>query len=57
MVLRDHSLLFPNKSVFLSLKIVLSIANSVDPDEKPDHATFHLGLHCLSNTCNAFRSH
>ena len=27
--------------------IVLSIANSVDPDEMPPYAAFHLGLHCL----------
>ena len=33
--------------VFLSLKIVFVLANSVDPDEMLHHAAFHLGLHCL----------
>ena len=33
--------------VFLSLKIDLILANSVDPDEMPHYAAFHLGLHCL----------
>ena len=30
-----------------SLKIVLIIANIVDPDEMQHHAAFHLGLHCF----------
>ena len=34
-------------SKFLSLKIVLILANSVDPDEMQHYAGFHLGLHCL----------
>ena len=33
--------------MFLSLKIVFILANSVYPDEMPHHAAFHLGLHCL----------
>ena len=33
-----HRLLFPNKIVFLSLKTVFVLANSVDPDEMP-HST------------------
>ena len=33
--------------VFLSLKVVLIIANSVDPDEMQHYAAFHQGLHCL----------
>ena len=34
--------------VFLTLKVVLIIANSADPDEMQQHyAAFHLGLHCL----------
>ena len=33
--------------LFLSLKIVIIIANIVDPDEMQHHAAFHLGLHCL----------
>ena len=38
---------FLNYSVFLSLKVVLILANSVDPDEMQHYAAFHLGLHCL----------
>ena len=30
-----------------SLKIVLILANSADPDEMLPNAAFHLGLHCL----------
>ena len=29
-----------------SLKIVFVLENSVDPDEMPHNAAFHLGLHC-----------
>ena len=36
-----------NVTVFLSLKIVFTLANSADPDEMPPYAAFHLGLHCL----------
>ena len=32
---------------FLSLKIVLILANSADPNEMQHYAAFHLGLHCL----------
>ena len=42
-----HRFLFQNKIVFLSLKIVFVLANSVDPDEMPHSEAFHLGLHCL----------
>ena len=38
---------FLNYDVFLSLKIVLILANSADPDEMQYYAAFHLGLHCL----------
>ena len=31
----------------LSIKIVLFLANSADPDEMLPYATFHLGLHCM----------
>ena len=51
-ILRSHKLLFPNKIVFLSLKIILQtfdLANSADPDEMPQNAAFHLGLQCLPN--------
>ena len=33
--------------VFLSLNVVLIIANSVDPDEMQHYAAFYLGLYCL----------
>ena len=33
--------------IFLFLKIVLIIANSVDSDEMQHNAAFHLCLHCL----------
>ena len=32
--------------VFWSLKVVLIIANSVDPDKMQHYAEFHLGFHC-----------
>ena len=35
-----------NYDVMLSLKIVLILANSADPDEMQ----YYLGLHCLPNT-------
>ena len=41
--------------VLLSLKICFIFANSVDPDEMPHYAAFHLGLHCLPKY--TFRSH
>ena len=34
--------------MFLSLKIVLTSTKSVDPDEMPRIAAFHLVLHFLS---------
>ena len=37
---------FLNYVVFLSLNIVLILANSADPDEMQQYAAFHLGLHC-----------
>ena len=36
-----------NYDVFLSLKIVLILANNADPGEMQHYAAFHLGLHCL----------
>ena len=33
--------------MFLSLKVVLILANIADPDEMQYDAAFHLGLHCL----------
>ena len=35
------------KSVFCCLKILITLTNSIDPDEMPHYAAFHLGLHCL----------
>ena len=52
---KGHRLLFTNKVVFHSLKIVFVLANSLDPDEMPKEEAFHLGLHCLPK--DAFRSH
>ena len=34
-------------SLFLVLKIALTTAKSVDPDEMLPYTAFHLGLHCL----------
>ena len=39
--------LFLNKIVVFSLKIIIDIANSVDPDEMPHYAAFNLDLLCL----------
>ena len=36
-----------NYEVFLSLKDVLFLANSADPDEMQHYTVFHLGLDCL----------
>ena len=33
--------------LFLSIKIVFTVTNSLDPDEMLHTAAFHLGLHCL----------
>ena len=32
---------------FLSLRVVLILANSADPDKMQHYAAFHLALHCL----------
>ena len=39
--------IFLNYDVFLSLKVVLILANSADSDEMQHYASFHLGLHCF----------
>ena len=39
---------FLNYNVFLSLKFVVILANSADPDEMQHYAAFHLGIHCLA---------
>ena len=41
---------FLNYNVVLSLKVVLILANSADPDEMQHNAAFYLGVHCLPNT-------
>ena len=35
------------KNVFISMKCLSILANSVDPDEMLHNAAFHLDLHCL----------
>ena len=47
---RGHSILFPNKMIFLSLKIFYVFANGLDPDEKPFFVSFHQSFHSLSST-------
>ena len=34
--------------IFLSLKVVFVLANSVDTDEMKQYAALHLDIHCLS---------
>ena len=46
-ILRGHRSKFPNYNVFKPLKIVLTSAKSVVPDEMQHNAAFHLGLHFL----------
>ena len=43
-----YTLSFRNYDVFLSQRIVLTLANSADPEKMPHHAAFYLGLHWLS---------
>ena len=38
---------FQNNIAFLSLKIELFLANSVEPDKMKHYVAFHLGTHCL----------
>ena len=38
---------FLNYDVNLSLKVVLILANSADPDEMQHYAAYHLGIRCL----------
>ena len=42
---RGHRLKFSNNIVFLSLKIIFVLANSVDTDEMLLYTVFHLCLH------------
>ena len=43
----SHGLEFQTEDIFQSLKIILILAHSTDPDEMLHLAAFHLGLHCL----------
>ena len=45
--LKGSQVEFLNYDVFLSLKVILTFANSADQDEMQRKAAFHLGLHCL----------
>ena len=51
-IIRGHR--FPHEIIFFSQKIVIVLANSVDPAEMLHYVAFHLGLQCL--TKYAFRS-
>ena len=44
--LRGLRLSFLNYDVFMTLKIILILANREDRDEMQHYAAFHLGLHC-----------
>ena len=47
--LRDQKYTFLSYNVLMSLRVVLILANSQDPDEMQLYAAFHLRLHCLTN--------
>ena len=38
---------FQKTMYILSEEFFFTLANNVDPDEMPQYAAFHLGLHCL----------
>ena len=44
---RGHRLLFPNKIIFLSLKIFYVLAKGVDPDKMQFSVAFHQSFHSL----------
>ena len=44
---KESEVKIQNNYELQSLRIVIILANSVDPDEMPHFAAFHLGLHCL----------
>ena len=44
---RGVRLIFLIINLFFHLKIFVTFTNSVESDEMPHHAAFHLGLHCL----------
>ena len=43
---RGVRLKFKKNVIFVCLKIFYALTNSVDPDEMPQYAAFHLGLIC-----------
>ena len=47
MYFKGHRYNFLNYDVFSSLKVVLILVNSADPNEMQHYAAVHLGLHCL----------
>ena len=47
--------MFLNYDLFISLKVVLILSNSEDPDEMQHYAAFHPGLHCLQKYMYPFR--
>ena len=49
--------MFLYNDVFVSLKVILILANSVDSDEMQYYAAFHLGFHCLPKNPFMPRSH
>ena len=50
MYLKRSYVAFLSYDVFLSLEVVLILANSEDPDEMQHFAAFHLGLHICQST-------
>ena len=63
-ILSGHRLKFPNKIVFLSLKIVFVLAVSVDPDEMLHHVEISNNVVCVTSkdsdqpaqTCSRIRA-
>ena len=41
--------MFINCDVFLSLNVLVILANSAEPDDMQHYAAFHLGIHSLPN--------
>ena len=40
-------LVLMHQSIFITIFILVTLANSEDPDEMPHNVAFHQGLHCL----------
>ena len=45
------------KDVFISLKIVYTLTNGVDPDKMPHFVVYHLGLYCFQSSYNEYAIH